>query len=317
MTQKQPRNHLPPKQISSLQGYHQTPMLTLTFMSRSSNDQAPIIFRQGDTEMNHTKKSVMVAAALVSGMLALPTLSTAQGDSVYSVNVVGFQKTELPPSGQFILAAPPFQTGEPATLLSIFGTNTLRQNNNYLNCDRVILFNTDEQTYQTWAQWTDGVFYRANNASEWAAGISGNPELSPGTGFWILSSSSSTTNTLTFVGDVILDEEIGVNILEGLHILGYPFSSEIAMQESGFAGSGATANNNYLSADQISIYQNGQYQTYAVWTDGQWYRANNASEWAAGILSDEIILPGQGFFYRARNNLTWTETNRYLEAVNN
>lgn len=263
--------------------------------------------------MIHTK-SLLCAVAAVT---VCSFLATAHADdSVYSVNVVGFQKKELPPAGEFILSAPPFEKGQPATLLSIFGTNTLKQNDVLLNCDRIVMHDPDEQTYQAWAQWTDGVFYKANNAAEWAAGIAGNPEVPTGTGFWIVSASDSAPErAITYAGDVVFADSQSVGIIEGFQILAYPFSSDILLQDTSFFDDGAANNDVMLLCDRVHVYRDGSYQAYALWTDGQWYKANNAAEWAAGILATNMLSAGEGFFYEARASITWAETNKYLGAL--
>lgn len=267
--------------------------------------------------MSHNKNLVTaIGVAVAMGVMVIHS-AQAQEDSVYSVNVVGFQKKELAPAGEFILTAPPFETGATNTLLSIFGTNTLKQDNNFLNCDRVMVFDPVEQVYQAWAQWTDGVFYKANNLSEWNQSIAGNPEIPRGVGYWIVAASDSEAGrTITYVGDVALSESEPVNILEGFQILAYPFSSDIALQDTSFFDDGAANNNNFLLSDRVHVYDSGTYQAYALWTDGQWYRANNLAEWNQGILATNDLFLGGGFFYEAKTNMSWNESNPYLGALN-
>jgi hypothetical protein len=263
----------------------------------------------------HANLKLKIAGLLAASVAFLPATSQAEEDAVFSVNIVGFQKQDLPPSGQFVLASVPFETGDPATLLSVFGTNTLRQNNNIGLCDRIILYDALTQTYQTWAQWTNGNFYRANNLSQWQAVIfgntPGNPEVPIGTGFWIL---SSATNIINFVGNVVMVDQQVVPISTGLALLGYPFSSAVSIADLGLVSSGATANNNYGLADQISIYENGAYRTYAL-RAGKWYEANSLANWRQEIEADFELQPGQGFFYRAQSAFSWTENNPYLMSL--
>jgi hypothetical protein len=260
------------------------------------------------------KKIITLAAAIT----IVASMAYAASNEVYSVNVVGFQKKELPPGGAYILTACNFETGSSNTLLSIFGTNTLVQDNNYAACDRVMIYDPATQTYQAWAQWTDGVFYKANDPTEWNAGIAGNPEVPVGEGFFITSSgSATTTNTITYVGDVVMAETQSTTIVEGYQIISYPFSSDIPLQDTKFFADGAAADNNYAACDRVHIYENGAYQAYAVWTDGQWYKANDPTEWNAGILATNDLKVGEGFFYEAQGAITWTETNKYLQSIQN
>ncbi len=266
--------------------------------------------------MHKSSKTPRIFLLLAGAALIVSTSSIQAENGVYSVNVVGFQKVGMAPAGEFILTAPPFEAGVTNTLLDIFGTSTLKQDNNLLNCDRVILHDPVEQVYQAWAQWTDGVFYKANNPTEWNAGIAGNPEVPAGTGFWIVSASDSAAErAIAYVGDVVLSESIPVGILEGYQILAYPFSSDVPLQNTSFFTDGAARDNNMLLCDRVHIYHGGQYQAYALWTDGQWYKANNPTEWNQGILATNDLRAGQGFFYEAQAGITWSETNKYLGAL--
>jgi hypothetical protein len=255
--------------------------------------------------------------AICTAAAAFAAISFAQEDSntVSSANIVGYSQVALEPGGKYTLASCNFQTGETNTLLSIFGTNQLTQSDSLLNCDRVFLYDSVSQTYQAWAQWTDGVFYKANNLTEWNAEISGDPEVPVGTGFFI--SSGNVSNTLYLSGDVVMVETQNVEIAEGYQILGYGFSSDINLQETAFSESGAAADNNMLNCDRVHAWEGDRYQAYALWTNGVWYKANNLDEWNAEIPATNQLALSQGFFYEAQNPITWTETNKYLSALQN
>jgi hypothetical protein len=257
--------------------------------------------------------AALLAVSVVTGAKAQDT------NSVYSVNIVGFQQVQLPDAGQFMLSAVPFSTGESNTLSSIFGTNTLKQSGNYLLCDRVILFNEGTQTYETWAQFTDGQFYKAGSLSEWNQSIAGDPIVPAGRGYWILSASDAPADrTLTYSGNVVVDESVSVSVTEGFQILAYPFSSDIALEDLAFVDSGAVSAENYLSADRILLYEDGAYETYALYTDNVWYKAGSAAEWNQSIpATDVTIRQGQAFFYQSQQPLTWLETNAYLNVLLN
>ncbi len=259
-------------------------------------------------------KKIMSLA--LTGLLAA-TVAHAASNEVYSVNVVGFQKMQIKPN-TFYLTACSFEAGSSNTLLDIFGTNMLAQNDNYINCDRVLIYNPTTQTYQAWAQWTDGVFYKANNASQWESSIAGNPEVPVGSGFFLVCG-SGTSNTVTYVGDVVQDASNSVVLKPGFQVVSYPFSSDIALQSTSLRTCGATANANYASADRIMTYEAGVYQSYALYTDGIWYKANNAQQWEASIAATNTIKAGESvFYYRVgSSNLTWTETNKYLQSLQN
>ena len=251
------------------------------------------------------------AVLLIAGA-ALAAASYAQ-TTVSSANIVGYSKVDLEPGGKYILATCNFETGATNTLLSIFGTNQLTQSDFYINCDRVFLWDTSTQRYQAWAQWTNGVFYKANNNAEWSQATSGNPEVPVGKGFFI--SSGNASNTIYLSGDVIAVEEQNINIVEGYQILGGPFSSDIDLQETSFANSGASADNFYINCDRVHIWEGNRYQAYALWTNGVWYKANNNAEWAASIAATNTISLSQGFFYEAKRPITWREENPYISKI--
>lgn len=253
-------------------------------------------------------KKVAVSLILLSLFAA-----AAQAQTVSAANIVGYKKLTLQPGGKYYLASCNFQTGTTNTLLSIFGTDKLTQDNSYVNCDRIFVWNSATQTYQAWAQWTDGVFYKANNLAEWNAGISGNPVVPLGTGFFI--SSGNVSNTLIFSGDAVQVETKAVPVTTGYQIMGFPFSSDIALQNTSFFASGAAADNSYVNCDRVHVWTGSGYQAYAVWTDGVWYKANNLAEWNAGIAASNTISMGEGFFYEAKAPITWNQSNPYYSNI--
>jgi len=264
----------------------------------------------------HANLKLKIAGLLAASVAFLPATSQAEEDAVFSVNIVGFQRQELPNAGGVILSAPPFRAAEANTLLDIFGTNTLKQSLSLFLCDQVILFDASRQVYERWAQSTDGKFYRANSLQEWNIGIEGNPVVPLGQGYWIRSASdASPDRSVTYVGNIILDEELSVEIVSGLQIISYPFSSNIDLQETAFGQSGAAQSDSLFLADSISVFEAGAYSNYRLAADGVWYKANSLSEWNQGIVATRTINAGDAVFYRARQAFTWSETNKYLNSV--
>jgi len=261
------------------------------------------------TEEKKMKKTLLIAAAALISASAF-----AVSNTVTSANIVGYTKVELAPGSGYKMLTCNFKTADTNTLLSVFGTDMLTQNANYLNCDRVYLYDSGTQTYQAWAQYSDGVFYKANTATEWNAGISGNPEIPVGTGFFL--SPGNASNTLIFAGDVVMDATNPVEIVEGYQILGFPYSAGEAIQDTTLFTDGAAAAANYLSCDRIFTYADGVYQAYAIYTDGVWYKANDATEWNQGVAATADIDLSKGFFYNAQTAMTWNQTNIYPNASN-
>ena len=254
----------------------------------------------------------ILSATLIAGLFSSAAFAQT---TVSSANIVGYAKIDLQPGGKYTLAACNFQAGATNTLLSVFGTDQLTQDDNYGNCDRIILWNPSTQLYQAWAQWTDGVFYKANDGAEWALGISGNPEIPVGKGFFI--SSGNVSNAIYLSGDVITATTQTVNLVEGYQILGNTFSSDIALQNTSFASNGAAADDNYGNCDRIHVWEGDRYQAYALWTDGVWYKANDGTQWAEGIAATNQLSLSQGFFYEAKVPMVWTASNPYSANLQN
>ena len=251
----------------------------------------------------------LVGLGLVAGV--------ASAANVSSVNVVGYVNKTLQP-GAAIMMTCNFQKvgGGTNTLLDVFGTNQLAQNDSVAYCDVVILWDVAQSKYQTYAQWTDGVFYKANDLAEWGAGIAANPQVPVGTGMWVVPSSAQVTNkTLTLAGEVVSVATQMVNIVAGLQMMGYPLTCNVLLQDTGFAASGAGKNDSVAYCDLVITWLGDHYQTYALWTDNKWYKANDLTEWGSSILATNTIVLGEGFWYLAQGNITLSEVSPYANNL--
>jgi len=258
-----------------------------------------------------------LGAFLVGLGLVAGTVFAAATNTATSVNAVGFVNKTLQPN-KWILATCNFQKvgGGTNTLLDVFGTNQLAQNDALLLCDRVILWNSSTQTYQTWAQYTDGVFYKANNDTEWASSVAGNPEIPLGTAMWLVPGSGLVENkNVTFAGEVVSAPTQNVSIVSGWQMMGYPFSSDIKLQDTKFSANGAASNDALLLCDRVVVWLGSTYKTYALYTDGSWYNANNDTEWAASVLATNTLQLGEGFWYVAQSSIVWSEDCKYLNNL--
>jgi hypothetical protein len=263
----------------------------------------------------HANLKLKIAGLLAASVAFLPATSQAEDDAVFSVNIVGFQRLELPVNG-FMFASMPFETPN-NTLSEIFGTNTLRKSSFLASTDKIIIYDPLSFEYQRWAQRTDGIFYKANNATEWSERIAGDPVVPRGGGFWIASASGTATNTITFVGNIVSDPSTVVDLVAGIQIVGYPFSTEFSLANTeGLVASGASKSSFLAQTDRITVYdpKTSLYQRYALRGDGIWYKANDAAEWGLRIAAEEIIPAGSAFWYEARNGFAWEEPNPYIEV---
>lgn len=246
--------------------------------------------------------------------LALAAAVVHGATEVKSVNTVGFTKKSLPAGGA-VLTTCNFNPigGGTNTLLSVFGTTQLAQDDSVGLCDLVLIWDTGTSLYQAWAQWTDGKFYKAGSLAEWNAAIEGNPAIPAGSALWVVAASGAPTKDLAFMGEVVASSTQQVAVVAGPQLIAYPFSTSYGMQNMGFAASGATGNDSVGLADQILVWQGSQYQTYALWSgDGKWYKANDLAEWNAAIEANNTIGMAEGFWYIAQGGFTWTEANPYV-----
>jgi len=250
-----------------------------------------------------------VITSLISGVAF-----AADSNVVSSANVVGYSQLPLEPGGVFYLTTCNF-VAESNTLVDIFGTNQLAQSGSIGSCDRVVRWDPDTDTYQTYAQYTDGNFYKANSQIEFNGSPVVNPQIPLGEGLWIISSdTASSTNTISFSGDVVSVETQTVDVVSDFQILSYPYSSDIPLNDTAFNDSGATKSDTYSLCDKIAVWENPTYQSYGLAADGNWYKANDAVEWNTAPLATNDIALSQGIWYIASGGFSWVETNRYMSV---
>jgi hypothetical protein len=248
---------------------------------------------------------------LVAALLGF--VQYAQAQEVSSVNVVGFYKVETAPGGQFTLCALQFDAIDPANanIVGVFGTNNLRKGAVPTSADRVYLWDTGSSTWKQYFQKANGSFYDAN-VPPWTTPT--NPPMVAGQGFFIQSpSSSTTTNTITFAGEVVDVATQLTSVVSGFQTLGYPFSSATGLADMTLRAQG-TAGTVPSAADRVYVYDPvaGYVQYWLKSTDRQWRKA---SEFPLGNPQNPAIALGQGFWYQAKNGFTWAETNAYLNNL--
>lgn len=251
----------------------------------------------------------------------ISTLALAAGlvhaTSVESQNIVGYYTLNIAEAGSLQMMAVNLNYigEEPMTLLEVFGTDQLGQADAVINCDRIVFWDTDLNAYQTVAQWTDGNFYKANTQTEFDSGQMVNPVLEPGSGFWLDARSTGEDREIVVSGEVVTSGSVERTILAGLQMVGFPFSSAIQINDENmdFFDSGATGANAVINCDRIQVWdsENGGYQTYAVWTDGVWYKANTQTEFDQVIEGTKVFALGEGFWYDSRNEFQHTDTQPY------
>ena len=238
-------------------------------------------------------------------------------ESVDSVNIVGFQQKALPAPGTVDLVAIPFAA---SSLHDVFGTHSFFGSATPGGADRLRLWDPGQQRYINVGVGPDGRFYRQTQQGTWVdpAEEYTAPVEEP-SGFWIQSASGAPSGRqVTMVGDVVLDEELAYHFFEGVHIVTYPFSSSMPLQEMGFSESGATGSATPGGADRIRVWDRDSqsYSNFGLAPDGNWYRQTSSGTWVdPAQQATRIFEAGEAFFYFSQGTFTWIIANPYLSAL--
>ncbi len=256
--------------------------------------------------MKYGSKSKILLATIVCATVA--ATSFAQTGEVYSVNVVGFQKVTVPPTGGLALCSTPFEANVP-TLDNLLGTNGVAAFT-LATADNCYMFDKYTQLYRMY--W---LFSHSNPAlnRHWRSptGLASNDHIRPGEGFWYLNRASNNV-TLVLAGDVVDVGAVTNVIVPGLQMLSYPFSISRRMLDLDLTNgvSGMTM----ATADNIMTYTPSNQRFTIYWLFSHTNPAYNR-KWRSpnGIASNDFIQPGQGFWYLSRSTTTnlWVEVKPY------
>ncbi|MBT3192298.1 MAG: hypothetical protein HN341_07055 [Verrucomicrobia bacterium] len=254
-------------------------------------------------------------------LVALIVTAIGVHAAVTSVNIVGYKETTLEAGKRIIMSAPLYDPSGDGTntLIGIFGTDQLLQAVNQANADRVIVFDTVAGVYQAYAQYTDGHFYRANSAEEWDDSILADDDTIPaGSSFWVVHPASAPARDVSLLGEVLggKSHTQDVALVTGYQLASSAYAAEIDIQEIAKIADGATAAINNANADRIVTWDAAAqaYQTYALYTDDVWYKANTAEEWDDSIAATGTIPVGGGFWYISKTDFTLTDACPYSGA---
>ncbi len=242
--------------------------------------------------------------------LLLATSLAAHAQSVPSANIMGYNRNQLPPTGKLIIVGSAFEgpNGVP-TLNSIFGTSQLAQGVTPTLCDKVIVWDVVSQDYITFAQ--KSITHSFYLTTAWTGATQDDYEIPLGSAIWVQSKpSASLTNEFLFSGNVPLQDSI-TNSITGnsgrpLNLICNPYPTTKTIAELISSSDGATAGVTPTLCDVIIVWDVAT-QTYVTLglklTDGLWHYT---TAWTAPAPEIEI-LPGQGFWYGARNSFDWAE----------
>lgn len=221
-------------------------------------------------------------------------------DTIYSLNVLGFQKHEIP-NGSFAMVANPFdrEGNELNTVLDGQMTGS-----GFVGiADKVFIWDPVTSSYITVFKNGDGDWVYATNRTQLA-----DIPLNPGLGFWLENSQAEgSTQTLVTVGNVISATNQSISVLPGFQILSYSYSAEVGLNQCGLTnGFGAPF---FGTADKIYAFdtQSQTYDTYFLKDDKKWYSAQD-------MLNPAVVNlhPGQAFWYEHKGTgYEWIETKPY------
>ncbi len=240
----------------------------------------------------------------------------AASNEVTSVNVVGYNKADIPPaavSGGFNLIGIQFDAFD-NTLMGIFSTNQLRAGFSPTQGDRIYIFDPGKGAAGGYDQYAlralDMNYY---DTSKWGqpAGIT-NPVIKAGTGMWLQApGTAGTTTEVVIAGEVVDVPTQSVAIVNGFQIMSYPYSTEIPLNDTDLMNDGATVGFSPAQADRIYIWNGVDYDQYALsQAMGGW---SKTTEWP--VLTTDTIPMGAGFWYNAKSGFTWTEPIPYEDAL--
>jgi hypothetical protein len=259
--------------------------------------------------MNHKFAITGLLAFLIT---ALPAFS--QNDAVYSVNIIGMQKVEVPPAsiaGGRQLVGVPFDS-MPGNLDQIVGNTGVASSQASL-ADNIIIYDPLASASQKYKTYYLRVNTSNSNKPMWR--FAGTPQfwatnvyLYPGDGFWYVNRAAQVL-TNSMVGDVVMDDEVNISILPGLQLLSYPFSSSTTL--GGLGLTNGVANSVPSLADGITIFDpyetsQNQYKTYYLRLNGStpsWRTTTSPQQWASNV----VVEARQGFWYNSKTatGFTW------------
>jgi len=235
--------------------------------------------------------------------IALLSAAWAQAQTVYSVNVVGFQKIQVPPGG-FAFSATPF-TQDTNNINTVVGEQGADLNAG-VEADAIYTWNGTEYAKSqrfpvTGGSPLDGLWVDSSFSN-----LATN-DIPPGAGFIYKNGSQTDTQEIVVVGEVIADAQTTVDIPSGLWMVSYNYSSEIELNNSTLAGATALASagdNIYAFSKDTQSYQKfsflgvvGDVSLDNKWLDAQTFAPTNFA-----------FEPGNCVFYQNNNaGFVWTE----------
>lgn len=265
---------------------------------------------------------------ITAAFLALTVVVHGQSSNVvYSPNIAGFIKVEVPGSNKITMVAVPFDPSNSNgcyTLDAVLGTNFTAHWSSSV-ADQVWLWNSYAQKYSQ-AFLNDDGWGDTNVDWKWCyMGTDGNPypcaqtnafDLTPATGFFINNKHGDRVLYLTGLAPTSTTTSVG---LAGLQMVAYPYPTPMPLATLLATNDGARAHWSSSQADNIWLWNSAtrRYETYFLNDDG-WDDSNVDWKWCYMGLdgnpyaATNTIQPGCGFFYKAQGaGFNWNAVRPY------
>jgi hypothetical protein len=139
--------------------------------------------------------------------------------------------------------------------------------------------------------------------------------LESGAAIWLRGADGSADHEVTIVGQAVAAASAGAVITEGFHLLSFPYSCSVALNDLTFLDDNATKAGEFDdidAGDRIYVWNGSGYNLYGLHFDGSW-RAS--ADWWGGSATTDSLNLGDGFWYRAKApGFTWDEDLPYPDA---
>jgi hypothetical protein len=254
----------------------------------------------------------------ILGILAVVALvaMTVQAVEVKSENVAGVYSVNIPADGKFVCLAvqlDPFDQAD-ATLEGVLGTDQLREDAKGSPGDKVYIWDPGQgvgggyDIYKLSDQGSGPVWYHIGSSTV------SNPPVEAGDAMWIKSPVGNLDDLeITVTGQAVESTTVTTPVVEGFQLMGYPFSSQIAVQDTDFIADGAQKDAKGAPGDKLYLWDpvDGSYKILIVKDpDNHWSEVGGD-----GSAVSDVIGIGDGFWYKGgagSGGFSWSETNKYL-----
>ena len=246
-----------------------------------------------------------------------------------SAQLWGYARQDKPGNSKLNVVAIPFVTSN-QTLNSLM--DPLQFSGHYNNAgraDQLMIWDASSQAYVNLALYdlrAFGAQYASNTGWKAVSGFGPtaaytNPVLPAGSAIWIR---GSTTNDrkVAIAGEVGMAAAATNDIVQGLQLIGNPFSEQVSLSNLTIHVNATGSYNNAGLSDQIMLWDTGSqgYVNLALYdlrSFGAGYDYLTGWKSVAGFgptsaYVNVTLKPGQGFWFRAVNGaFQWVETNEY------